>query len=179
MFQSLCGQEALENVLLTTTQWSKVDQAEGEHRESRLRNQDFWGGLIHKGATLQRFSGTRESGLGLIDLLVLKTPKPLCIQDQIVKQQMTLLETDAGKFMNEELAAQEKKHKEELESLEKERQEAIRAKDDENNQILAVEQAKIREKLKKAATEQKLLEEGLHAAEIEKRQTEEGKGRGE
>ena len=174
MFQSLCGQKVLENVFLTTTQWSSVKPADGELRENKLRNGDFWGGLIRKGAALERFHGTRESGLELINKLKLKNPKPLDIQDQMVDQKMTLLETNAGQCINEELIAQEKKHKEEVESLEKERQEAIKAKDDEMNEILAEEQAKAQKKLEEAAAEKKLLAE-LHAAEIKKREAEERK----
>ena len=174
MFQSLCGQKVLGNVLLTTTQWSKVDPAEAALRENRLRNQDFWGGLIDKGATLQRFYGTRESGLQLIHKLMSNTPTSLDIQDQIVERNMTLLETDAGKHINEELIAQEKKHKEEVESLEKERQAAIKAKDDEMNEILAAEQAKAQKKLEEAVAEKKMLAE-LHAAEIKKREAEDQK----
>ena len=174
--QSLCGQEALENVLLTTTQWSRVNWVEGEFRENRLRVRELWGGLIEKGATLQRFTDTRESGLELIHRLMLNKPKPLHIQNQMVKEQMTLLETDAGKCINEVLVAQ-KKHKEELESLVRERQEAIKAKD-EMKETLAAEQAKAREKLEEAAAERRLLEE-LYAEEVEKRETEEKKRREE
>jgi len=171
MFQSLCGQKVLGNVFLTTTQWSGVNPAEAELRENRLRNQDFWGGLIDKGASLQRFNGTKESGLELIHKLMSNVPKPLDIQDQIVKQNKTLLETDAGKCIKEELIAQEKKHQEEVESLEKERQKAIKAKDDEMNEILAAEQAKAQKKLEEAAAERRLLEES-HAAEVKKREVE-------
>ena len=176
MFQSLCGQEVLENVFLTTTQWSKVNQAEGEFRQNRLRSRDFWGGLIEKGATLQRFHGSRESGLELIRGLMSNKRKPLHIQDQIVKQHMTLLETDAGKFINEELAAQEKRYRAELESLQRQLQEAINVRDDEMNQVLAMEQTRAQQKLQKAAAEQKLLE-GLHVAEIEKGKLKRGGGR--
>ena len=77
MFQSLCGQKVLENVLLTTTQWSKVDPAEGQAREDSLRDEGLWGGLIDRGATLQRFHGTRESGLELVHKLMSNTQKPL------------------------------------------------------------------------------------------------------
>ena len=174
MFQILCGEKALANVLLTTTQWSNVDPTKAQGRENELRSQEFWGGLIDRGATLQRFLGTRESGLELIHKLMPNTPIPLDIQDQIVEQGMTLLETDAGQCINEELLAQEMKHKEEVESLEKERQEAIKAKDDEMNEILAAEQAKAQKKLEEAVAEMKLLAES-HAAEIEKREAEESK----
>ncbi|PUU81473.1 hypothetical protein B9Z19DRAFT_1165977, partial [Tuber borchii] len=176
--QSLCGQEALENVLLTTTQWSRVNWAEGEFRESRLRVREFWGGLIEKGATLQRFAGTRASGLELIHKLMLNKRKPLHIQNQMVKQHMTLLETDAGKCINELLVGQKKKHKEEVESLSLEHQEAMKAKEDEMKEILAAEQAKAQKKLEEAATEGELLVES-HAAEIKKRKTEERERREE
>ena len=164
--QSLCGQEALSNVFLTTTQWSRVNWAEGEFRENRLRNRELWGGLIEKGATLQRFIGTRESGLELIHRLMLNKPKPLHIQNQMVKQHMTLLETDAGKCINELLVGQKKKHKEE-ESLSKEHQEAIKAKEDEMKKNLAVEQAKAQKKLEEAVSERELL------VEVKKREAEE------
>ena len=177
MFQNLCGQKVLGNVFLTTTQWSNVNLAEAEFRENRLRNQDFWGGLIRKGATLERFYGTRESGLELIHKLMPNIPKPLDIQEQIVEQNMTLLETNAGKCLNEELIVQEKKFKKELESLEKSRQEAIAAKDNEMRDILAAEQEKARKKLEKAAAETKLLAE-LHVTGIQKREAE-GKERQE
>ena len=174
MFQRLCGQEALENVLLTTTQWSNINPAEGQGREDNLREEGLWGGLIDKGATLQRFLGTRKSGLELINKLIAKTRKPLHIQDQIVKQRMTLLETDAGKFLNEGLAAQEKRYSGELESLEQRLREAIKAKDDEMRQIFAADKSKAQERLERAEAERRWLE-GLHIAEIQKRKAKEGK----
>jgi hypothetical protein len=183
MFQRLCGPGALQNVLLTTTQWSNVDQPLGEFREDNLRHGDFWGGLISKGASLERFMGSRESGLELIYKLMANEPKALDIQDQMVQKNMTLVETNAGKFMNEELIALQKKYKENLEHLERERQKAVKEKDDEMKEILAQEQAKAREKLEKAAAEKKLLAD-LHAAEMKKleeaeRRREEERGRSE
>jgi len=125
------------------------------------------GGLVGKGATLQRFHDTRESGLELIQKLMLNTRKPLHIRDQIVRQHMTLLESDAGKFLGEGLAARQKGFRQELESLGKQSPEAIKAKDVEINQILIEEKARAQKKLEKAEAERILLE-GLHAAEIER-----------
>jgi len=167
MFQRLCGPDALQNVLLTTTQWSNVDRAIGEFREDNLRHGDFWGGLISKGASLERFMGTRESGLELIHKLMENKPKPLDIQDQMVKKNMTLVETDAGKFMNEELLSLQKQYEKNLERLEVERQKAVKEKDDEMREILAQEQAKTQEKLERAEAERKLLAD-LHAEEMKK-----------
>jgi len=176
MFQSLCGQEALENVFLTTTQWSNVDPTEGQAREDNLRDEGLRAGLIRKDATLQRFHGTKESGLELIHKLMSNTRKPLHIQDQIVEKKTTPLEIDTGKFLNGGLAAQKKRFRDEPEPLEKQNREAIKAKDDKVDQILAAKEAGAREKLEKAAAEQKLLER-LHGAEIEKPKAKERKKR--
>ena len=166
MFQNLCGKKAMENVFLTTTQWSNVDRAEGEAREDNLRYGGLWGGLIRKGATLQRFHGTRESGFELIHRLMPNMPKPLDIQDQIVKQNMTLLETDAGKCVCEELIAQEKKFKEQLDSLEKRLQDVMSAMG-RGMENLMEEHAKARQKLREAVAGIELLIE-LHIAEVKK-----------
>ena len=175
-FQSLCGQEALVNVLLTTTQWSKVNPVEGRAREDNLRDQGVWGGLIDKGATLQRFHGTKESGFELIHRLMSNIPKPLMIQEQIVSQNMTLLETDAGQCVNEELIAQERRLEVELESLEKELQAVLEANDDEMRRVLLEERARTQDKLKEAEAGMKLFAE-LHAAEVKKREVREEAGR--
>ena len=178
MFQSLCGQQVLENVLLTTTQWSNVNPAEGQAREDNLRDEGLWGGLIGKGATLQKFLGTKESGFELIRKLMPNTPKPLDIQDQIVEQRKTLLETGAGKCVNEELIALERKFKEKMEFLEKQFLEAIKAKDDEVKalgdeiMVLTGEKEKAQKELEKAVAGMKLLAE-LHEAEVQKREARE------
>ena len=46
MFPRLCSPNALQSLLLTTTQWSNVDQVLEERRDGELRNSDFWRGLI-------------------------------------------------------------------------------------------------------------------------------------
>ena len=162
----------MENVFLTTTQWSNVDPAEGQAREDSLRDEGLWGGLIGKGATLQRFHGTRESGLGLIHKLMSNTRKPLHIQVQIVTQHMTLLETDVGKFLSEGLAAQEKRFKEKLGSLEKQLQEAVKTQDCQMSRILMQEQENAQNELEKAEARMKLLAE-LHTVEVKKREARE------
>jgi len=101
MLQKLCGPSALQNVLLTTTQWSEVYRAEQESYEKDLRDCNYLRELVTKGAAIERFLDTRESGLELIHKLMNKEPKPLLIQDQVVKENMTLAETDVGRFIEE------------------------------------------------------------------------------
>ncbi|KAJ8118978.1 hypothetical protein ONZ43_g3888 [Nemania bipapillata] len=44
MFQNLCGQTALPNVILATTMWEKVSEAEGVRLETLLKNKEqYWG----------------------------------------------------------------------------------------------------------------------------------------
>ncbi|KAG0641239.1 P-loop containing nucleoside triphosphate hydrolase protein [Tuber brumale] len=167
VFQGLCGQEVLENVFLTTTKWSNVDLDEGEIRENSLRNGDFWGRLIDRGATLQRFHGTRESGLELIRKLMPNERKPLDLQVQIVNHHMTLLETNVGKCINGELIELEKKHRKEIESLKRAFNEVIKAKNSEMEVILAAER-KAQKELEKVEAERRLLEK-LHLEEVERR----------
>jgi len=172
LFQGLCGQAALENVLLTTTHWSNINLAAAELCETRLLKEDFWGALVDKGATLQRFYGTRESGLNLIHKLMSNTRKPLDIQSQIAEQGMTLLETNAGQCINQELIAQEKKFKAGVESLEKQIQEVRLAKDGEMNRILMEEHARAQDELERVVAGMELLEES-HAVEVKKRKARE------
>ena len=157
IFQRLCGRNALKNVLLTTTQWSNVDQAQGEKREGELRGGDFWGGLITGGATVARFMGTRESGLELIDKLMGNTPKPLDIQDQMVEKKMAMAETEAGKFMNGELASLHKKYQKDLGEIKGEIKKAIKDQDAMLKDILAEQRAEFLKKLREAEAEKKLL----------------------
>ncbi|PUU74174.1 hypothetical protein B9Z19DRAFT_1033626 [Tuber borchii] len=174
MFRSLCGQEALSNVFLTTTQWSRVDRTEGEFREDNLREDGLWGGLIGKGATLQRFHGTRESGLELIRKLMLNRPERLDIQDQIVEKRMTLFETGAGQCISEELVKLVEKYEGELESLRKRYQEAMEAKDREMGEALATEREETRRKLASAEDEKAKLAK-LYEMEVERRDEEDRK----
>jgi len=154
-------------VLLTTTQWSNVDHLGGLKREEDLQHRDSWGGLISQGASLERFTGTRESGLELIYKLMKKEPKPLHIQYQIAEMRMALVETDAGKFINDGLVSLQNKYEKDLVTLERERQNAAAEKDDEMEKTLAQVRAKARARLEKATAERELLA-GLSEAEMRK-----------
>ena len=159
MFKRLCGPDALPNVLLTTTRWSNVDQAQGESREGELREGKFWGGLIAEGASIARFMGTRESGLELIDKLMGYQPKLLDIQDQLVGKKIEMAETDAGKFMNGESTSLRKEYQRDLEDLKGEHEKAVKEKDDLLQEILAEERAQSQKRLEEDAAQKKILEE--------------------
>lgn len=81
----MCGPDGLQNVLLTTTQWTNLYYQQGKEHEKRLVNGDFWGWLIAEGASVATFMGTRESGLELIAQLMGNKLRLLDIQYQIVE----------------------------------------------------------------------------------------------
>jgi hypothetical protein len=67
MFMSLCGQEAMPNVVLVTTQWKRlVNMAEGERWEAELMD-GFWKDLLNDGCKVERFEDTFDSAWNIID----------------------------------------------------------------------------------------------------------------
>ena len=58
MFKKLCGQKALKNVILATTMWDRISEAEGEARENELiTTPDFWGWMVSQGSKVYRHTG--------------------------------------------------------------------------------------------------------------------------
>ena len=99
MFGRLCGDIPLPRTCLVTTMWDLVkDQAVAEQREAQLTG-DFWRVLIKGGATAHKFSNTPTSAWSIVgELLSLeKVGDDLLLQEELVKQEKRLNETEAGK----------------------------------------------------------------------------------
>ena len=156
ILQRLCGPKAMKNVFLTTTRWSNTDRAQQERRESELREGAFWGGLIEGGASVVRFMGTRESGLELVSNLTRLKPEPLSIQVEMEKN-IPFIDTEVGKFMNEEFGSLIEKYRKEMEDLRKEIREAIRLKDDPLKEILEEDEEQAQKGREKIAAEIKYI----------------------
>ena len=155
MFRQLCGAKPLKNVILATTFWGQVDKELAEKREAELKTTpEFWGDMLTQGSTIKRLKD-RRSALEIIDLLVDKTPVTLQIQDELVNGK-TLVETEAGKMVNEELARIETKHKAELEKIQQELQE-VRDHDQELQLILQMQQRRLDTELDKVHRQQEQL----------------------
>lgn len=61
MFKKLCGPDALKNVILVTTMWDRVSEAEGAAREYELTSTpDFWGWMVSHGSRVYRHSGSKS-----------------------------------------------------------------------------------------------------------------------
>jgi len=152
MFQSLCGDKVLSNVMLTTTHWDVVDQTRAVERETELRS-TFWKGMMERGAKVKRCDGSRDSAWKVVEPLLSSDRIVLNIQKQI-EQGMTVSDTDAGQVVNEELLNARKKFEEELDALKTEWKAASDEKDVEMVRILEEERKHTEEKLQQVKAEQ-------------------------
>jgi len=69
MFEELCGKNAFQNVILTTTMWDDVDEEAGKTREEDLQS-NYWKSMLDRNSTTSRFTQTRESAYTVIDPLI-------------------------------------------------------------------------------------------------------------
>ena len=97
MFEELCGKNAFQNVILTTTMWDEVDEETGEERERELKTK-YWRTMLDRNSTTSRFLRTRESAFDLIEPLIEAANKrsSVLLQDELVDLRKTLPATAAG-----------------------------------------------------------------------------------
>ena len=97
MFEELCGKNAFQNVILTTTMWDEVDEETGEDREAELKT-EYWRSMLERGSTTSRFLRTRESAFDLIDSLIEAANRrsSVLLQDELVVMRKSLPATAAG-----------------------------------------------------------------------------------
>lgn len=106
MFQHLCGEEPLKNVILATTRWSGDPNArqDAERCEKELvEKPEYWGNMINNKAKWTRFENTQRSALEIIDDLMKKDTVTLAIQDEMVNQGMAVSKTAAGSTLSEDM----------------------------------------------------------------------------
>ena len=157
LFRELCGADPLKNVVLSTTFWDEVETATSERREVELRETDeFWAGMLKRGSRMAR-AGDRAACIAIVTSILGQTPQPLQIQRELVEDDVPLVETAAGSFLNEELATMETKHKLEKAELQKQLEEALQQHDIELQEIMKKEQDKVDEKLTKVKKQQEQL----------------------
>ncbi|KAG6379450.1 P-loop containing nucleoside triphosphate hydrolase protein [Boletus reticuloceps] len=148
IFRNLCGDATLQNVLLVTNMWSKVDPDEGEARERELANKDkFFKPALDRGARMLRHDGSQESTYAILRHLVGLEPSTLLVQDEMVNQEKDLAHTTVGANIMCDLKEQGERHAEALEDLCIGIEAARLAEDEETRQILQDEARKAREKV--------------------------------
>ena len=101
MFTSICGQEALPNVVVATTMWGEVKPENGERREKELKA-NFWKDLLEHGCQVKRFDDTYESAWDIVGCPPVDRAK-VQVSHEIVDRHLKLKRTAAGITLHKEL----------------------------------------------------------------------------
>jgi len=166
MFQKLCGDTALKNVVLVTNMWGEIDPQLGAAREAELMNDDlFFGPVLDKGAKMARHDNTLSSAQAIIRRILNNHPIPLRIQKELVDEGKDISETSAGEELKREYRALIKKHEEEMRKLREEMEEAARDKDEEARRELEIEARRMQKEMEKVLNDAKKLGSGRRAGE--------------
>jgi hypothetical protein len=104
MFQQLCGERALQNVVIVTNMWEEVHPLIGNTREANLMRDSK--PILDRGAKMARHDNTISSAQTIIRLLLNNHPLPLRIQEELVDGGKDVSETAASWELSLELAVQ-------------------------------------------------------------------------
>ncbi|KXN84732.1 hypothetical protein AN958_12159 [Leucoagaricus sp. SymC.cos] len=121
MFGELCGDLAMNQVILVTTMWGRVEKYIGEGREQELKD-IFWRGLINKGSRVDRLdAATGEAAWRVVGELVQKRleahAEAVLLQEELVDNGIKLNETHAGKALYSDLQKKLAEQKDSMKSL--------------------------------------------------------------
>lgn len=147
VFQSLCGADAfkLDRVILATTMWSTLDSMEGGHeigvqRSKELEHPDFWGQMLQEKKFMREHDGSKKSALSIIsELINRKGGVVLQIQKEMVDRDLSLEETDAGRYLQKDLIEARERYEKEITELKKNLDQAKTEKDAEAIEIFEQE----------------------------------------
>ena len=105
LFCRICGDAALNKVILATTNWDVVSHEADELREGEMRA-THWKTMLDQGAKVHQFLGNSASAWDIINVFLSSADAhrnnstPLQIQVEIVDNGTTIPETKAGKFLH-------------------------------------------------------------------------------
>ena len=110
--------------------WGEVSRDVGESREGELSSK-FFKPVIDRGAKMFRHLNTAPSAQNIVRMVMKNPPVTLQIQRELVDQRIGIIETMAGKTVNQELSDQFRRYQAELWDVRAEIKQALRRKDDE------------------------------------------------
>jgi len=119
LFGELCGDKAIEKVMLVTTMWDRVDRETGKRREEELVTR-FWAKMIEHRASHDRFDNAEPSAWRIIQYFVHREAlrQVLLLQEELVDLKKHINETTAGMALYNELLELLEKQKQALGKLE-------------------------------------------------------------
>ncbi|KAF9555455.1 hypothetical protein CPC08DRAFT_711998 [Agrocybe pediades] len=98
MFNHMCGDAALEKVIIGTTKWGRTTPEIGKKHEDELK-EVHWRSMLEKGARTKRFEDSYDSALSFVRQIVRDNLLGTClrIQEEMVDDKKIIPETQAGK----------------------------------------------------------------------------------
>lgn len=118
IFQKICGEESLGNVLLTTSGWTCKDRDACARRERELRD-GFWACMVDQGSRMGRFYGDQASAAMIVSQLLMKKPVVLKMQRELIDSGLELKNTTAGAYLYDELESLKEDYRRTLAQLER------------------------------------------------------------
>lgn len=173
IFQKMCGQSVFPSIMLVSSMWEELrpengGTSVGERREAELINNDrFWGTMEKGGSRVMRHNGTAKSAQAILSKMVNQKRVILEIQRQMVDQNLPLVRTVAGEFLEEEVAEVRKQQEDELRELKESMEAAKKEKDQEMIGLLLAQQRTCEDRLRTADSDQRKLKVGFRALEQE------------
>ncbi|KAL4062284.1 hypothetical protein V8B97DRAFT_2026873 [Scleroderma yunnanense] len=167
IFQKLCGQDSLKNVVIVTTMWDKVTPEEGLQREQELMLSDnLFKPLLDGGAVMTRHDGTQQSAHDVIKhLFKLESTVPQIVRELVIGRR-NLLDTEAGMELQKEVRDVLQRHQQDLQRLEDEIREAIQQRDKRTEIEVVLDRRKVEGDIAKLHGELKKLENSTGTMDI-------------
>jgi hypothetical protein len=129
IFTAIWGDEALPNVALVSTMWSKVDLGEGIRRDIELRG-DIWQRLVSKGSAMFQYNDSTGMAETIVNKLAIKSGSiVLKIQKELVDKKRLLAKTSAGSLVSADIQERLQVSREDRQFLERELADAASAND--------------------------------------------------
>jgi hypothetical protein len=122
LFRKLCGESNLRNVILASTMWENVDEAKAAERERELA-ENYWKEMIENGSKIARISSNPNDARRLVETFLNKKTFVAQLQQEL-KSGKTLIQTEAGAALRDEIEKITKKYEKELQSTKEEMERA-------------------------------------------------------
>ena len=124
MFRKLCGKNCMHKVVLATTMWDKLKDADARREARRceeelMNTEDWWGDMIDSGSKVFRHDRGIESALEMIDYLVGLGGGGIVtdVARELVEEGKTLEETNVGQEVQREILKAKERHEKELHAV--------------------------------------------------------------
>ncbi|KAM7207880.1 P-loop containing nucleoside triphosphate hydrolase protein [Naviculisporaceae sp. PSN 640] len=129
LFNKLTGNDSMTNVVIVTSKWDVLDNNPHEIQRAVERERRFcevhglWKKMLEDGAKVMRHSCTRQSAREIVKTILSLLPTVLLVQKQ-VHDGAAVIDTDVGRYVNEEYLRMQAEHKNEMDEMREEMKEA-------------------------------------------------------